>query len=536
MLSADAVTKSFGPQTVLREVSVAVDARSRIGLVGRNGVGKSTLMRILAGLETPDEGAVRRAPATLRVGYLPQEPDARPGETLRGFLARRTGVAGAEADLDRLTEAMERDPELVGEYTEALDLFLALGGDDLDARAAAVCADLGLPTDRLGVEVSALSGGQAARATLAAILLSRFDVFLLDEPTNNLDFAGLDRLEGFLADLAAGVVVISHDRAFLDRTVSRVLEIDENSRRGAEYAGGWSEYVERRAVARRLQEEAHRKSESERSRLEDRAQTQRNWADKGVRAERRRPRDNDKAARGARVNRTEKQASKVRATERAIERLPRVDKPWEGWQLRMSLDVPTAGSEIVARLTGAVVERGAFRLGPVDLLVRRGTRLGILGPNGCGKSTLLGALLGTLPLAAGDRHLGPGVVVGTMDQGRDTFSGEESLINAFVAHTGLLPQDARSLLAKFGLAAEHVARAGGDLSPGERTRAVMASLMARGVNCLILDEPTNHLDIEAIEQLEQALASYTGTLLLVTHDRRLLESVRLTETLDLGSL
>ncbi|MEW6581660.1 MAG: ABC-F family ATP-binding cassette domain-containing protein [Actinomycetota bacterium] len=533
MLSADAVSKSFGAQRILTEVSLQVDARSRVGLVGRNGAGKSTLLRILAGLEVPDEGVVRRAPATLRVGYLPQEPDATPGETLRGFLARRTGVASAERDLDRLTAEMERDPSRVEAYSDALERFLALGGDDLAARAAATCADLGLPPDRLDVEMASLSGGQAARATLAAILLSRFDVFLLDEPTNNLDFAGLDRLERFLDDLAAGVVVISHDRAFLDRCVMRIVEIEEGSRRAAEYAGGWSEFVERRAIARGLQVEAYRKNEAERSRLAERAQVQRNWADKGVRAARRKARDNDKAARGTRVDRTEKQAAKVRQTERAIARLPQVAKPWEGWQLRMSLDVAAPGSEIVARLAGAVVRRGAFSLGPVDLVVRRGARLGILGPNGCGKSTLLGALLGTVPLAAGERHMGPGVVAGTMDQGRGAFGGPAELLDAFVARTGLVPQDARSLLAKFGLAAEHVGRPGEALSPGERTRAVLASLMARGVNCLVLDEPTNHLDLEAIEQLEQALAGYTGTLLLVTHDRRLLESVRLTETLEM---
>src|SRR5947207_7483567 len=227
---------------VLDQVSLSVGPRSRIGVVGPNGIGKSTLLRILAGLEAPDEGRVERAPAALTVGYLPQEPDARPGESLVSYLARRTGVAAAGADLDRLTAEMNHDPSLVDAYTEALERFLALGGDDLEARAGAVCADVGLADDRLGVEMGALSGGQAARAALAAILLARFDVFLLDEPTNNLDFPGLERLESFLDGLSSGVVLVSHDRAFLDRTVKRVVEIDAETRDLREYPGNWSDY------------------------------------------------------------------------------------------------------------------------------------------------------------------------------------------------------------------------------------------------------------------------------------------------------
>ncbi len=223
-LSLDGVTKSYGAQLVLDSVSLAVGPRSRIGLVGPNGVGKSTLLRILAGEEEPDAGTVVRAPSGLLVGYLAQERDVAAGEPLLRYLARRTGVAAAEAELDRLTALLAEDPDQVEPYTEALDRFLALGGGDLEARARAVCAELGLGA-RLDRPVTDLSGGEAGRAALAAILLARFDVFLLDEPTNDLDLAGLERLEGFLRDLAGGVVVISHDRAFLDATVTRVAEV-----------------------------------------------------------------------------------------------------------------------------------------------------------------------------------------------------------------------------------------------------------------------------------------------------------------------
>jgi ATPase subunit of ABC transporter with duplicated ATPase domains len=469
------------------------------------------------------------------VGYLPQETVARPGETLADYLARRTGVAAAEAEMEEAARALAAAAAGAEDrYSAALERYLALGGPDLENRAAEVCAGLGLPADRLGVELGDLSGGQVARAALAAILLSRFDVLLLDEPTNDLDFAGLDQLERFLSDLDGALVVVSHDRAFLEATVDRVLEIDEHSRRAAEYGGGWQGYLDAKGTARRHAEEAHGRYTTQRDQLVDRARTQRQWAVTGARSARKNAPDNDKAQRDWKVNRTEKQASKVRITEKALERLEVAEKPWEGWDLHLELAPASRSGDSVAGLTDAVVERGSFRLGPLSLEVTWAERVAIVGPNGSGKTTLLRALLGQIPLASGQRWLGPGVVVGELDQGRRTFLGDEALIGAFTKASGWLVQPSRSLLAKFGLGAEHVGRAAASLSPGERTRATLALLMATGANCLVLDEPTNHLDLPAIEQLEAALDDYEGTLLLVTHDRRLLEAMRITRTIDLG--
>src|SRR3954462_4275057 len=241
-LSLDGVTKSYGAQLVLDDASLAVGPRSRIGLVGPDGGGKSTLLRILVGTEEPDAAPVVRAPQSILVGYLAQERDVFPGESLIRYLARRTGVAAAEAELDRLTARLAGHPEEVDRYSDALDRFLALGGGDLDARAGGVCVELGLGA-RLDRPVEELSGGEAGRAALAAILLARFDVFLLDEPTNDLDLDGLARLEAFLGDVEGGVVVISHDRAFLDATVTRVAELQPGTHRLREWAGGWSEYA-----------------------------------------------------------------------------------------------------------------------------------------------------------------------------------------------------------------------------------------------------------------------------------------------------
>ena len=534
MLVARDIQRHHGGQVVLGGVSVSISAGTRLGIVGPNGIGKSTLLRILAGLERPDGGRVERSPATTTVGFLPQEPDAQPAETLRAYLARRTGVAAASDALDAATAAMGDDPDSIEAYGTALDHFLAIGGDDLEARTGAVLAQVGLPADRLDVEVGHLSGGQAARAALAAILLSRQDVLLLDEPTNDLDFAGLELLEQFVRSTPSAVVTVSHDRTFLDRVVSRILELRLPDHDAAEHAGGWSDYVAARELARRQQYEGYEKYTAERDRLRQRQRTQREWAVVGVKNAKAKKTDNDKFLPHLKSQRSEKMAAKAKATEKAIERLEVVDKPWEPWQLQLELKAATRAGDVVARLERATVELGSFRLGPVDLEVAWQDRLAILGPNGSGKTTLLRALLGDVDLAGGQRWLGPGVKVGLLDQRRLRYGGDAALLRSFMDSTGLDRSEARSLLAKFGLGADHIDRLGADLSPGERTRALLAELMAEGVNCLVLDEPTNHLDLEAIEQLESALEGFDGTLLLVTHDRAFLDAVHVTTTIDLG--
>jgi ATPase subunit of ABC transporter with duplicated ATPase domains len=517
------VTRHFGAHPVLEDVTFTVGDQSRIGLVGPNGVGKSTLLRILAGLEQPDAGVVLRAPSQLRAGYVPQETDARPGETLLAYLGRRTDVADAERELERLSSALARDPDQADAYAAALERFLALGGGDLEPRARVVCAELGLPVS-LEQETVTLSGGEAARAALAAILLSRFDVLLLDEPTNDLDFDGLERLERFLDERVGPFVVVSHDRAFLDRTVTRIAEIEPGSHGVREWAGGWSDYETARTTARRTAYARFEQAQERRRELEELLVRRRNEARAtgGGLA---------RATGGADRRGTHALMTKVRQAEKLLERNESPDKPFEPWELRLALAAGERLAKTVASLHGAVAERGSFRLGPVELELAPGERLAVTGRNGSGKSTLLGLLLGTVPLVAGTRVVGPRTVIGVLEQERP--SDDRPLLPSFVEQTGLTPQDARTLLAKFGLAADHVGRPAASLSPGERTRAALASFMARGVNLLVLDEPTNHLDLEAIEQLENALASFDGTVVAVSHDRRFLERLAPTRTFAL---
>ena len=533
-LVARELTKSFGPHLVLDRVSFTVVPGARVGIVAPNGTGKTTLLRLLAGLERPDSGTVERLPRRATVGSLAQEPERRPDETLRAFLGRRTGVRAADIELDLASLALaDGEPGSDDRYSDALEAFLSLGGPDFEARVGEVLADLGLAARLLDVAMSALSGGQAARAALAALLLSRYDVFLLDEPTNDLDFAGIERLERFLVDLDAGCVVVSHDRAFLDRIVTSVVELDEHAHTATEFRGGWSAYLEERAVARRHAEEDYEGFVAKRDELRGRAQRESEWSHQGVKKAKKGG-ETDKYIRHFDRASSEKVAAKAKRTERMLERLETIDKPWEGWDLRLEFSEAPRGGAVVARLDRAVITRGDFVLGPIDLEIGHGERVALVGANGSGKTTLLGGLLGELALTDGRRHLGPGVVVGVLDQRRSTFVGSGPLLDAFVAETGLGQTEARALLAKFGLGAEHVAREVATLSPGERTRAELARFVAAGVNCLVLDEPTNHLDLPAIEQLERALASFSGTVLLVTHDRALLDTVSLTRRIELA--
>lgn len=528
-VQAKGVGAGFGDRELFAGVDLVVAPGDVVGLVGPNGAGKSTLLRILAGERAPDAGTVAVSPRDAVLGYLAQEVERRADESVQAHLERRTGVGPAQAAMDAAADRLATGaPGADEEFAAALERWMALGGGDLDTRTPAVLADLGLDVDP-SLAMTALSGGQAARVGLAGLLLSRYDLYLLDEPTNDLDLAGLELLEEFVHRQTAPVVLVSHDREFLSRTVTSVVEIDRSLRKVAVYGGSYDAYLEERSTARRQAREAYEDFAARRDALAARARMQRAWMAQGVKNARRKASDNDKIGRKFRSEASEKQAAKARQTERMISRLETVEEPRKEWQLQMTIAAAPRSGAVVAAAQQAVVRRGGFTLGPVDLQLDWRDRVAIAGPNGAGKTTLLALLLGRLAPTSGRVDLGSGVLVGEVDQARSAFEGDEPLVGAFSRQVPDWPTaDVRTLLAKFGLGGHHIGRSASSLSPGERTRAALALLSARGVNLLVLDEPTNHLDLPAIDQLEQALEAFDGTVLLVTHDRRMLDTVRLT--------
>ncbi|WP_104103703.1 ABC-F family ATP-binding cassette domain-containing protein [Arthrobacter sp. 08Y14] len=534
-LVARDLSGGYAHRTLFSHLNLTVAPGDVVGVVGSNGAGKSTLLRLLAGAAEPLAGSVSTAPADAFIGWLPQEHERVEGETVAGYIARRTGAAAA-------TEAMEATAEGLGSgakgaddaYAVALDHWLASGAADLEDRIPAVLAELGLD---VGAEalMTSLSGGQAARVALAALLLSRFDIVLLDEPTNDLDLAGLARLEEFVQGLRGGVVLVSHDREFLARCVTTVVELDLAQNKVAVYDGGYDAFLEERSVARRHAREAYEEFADKKADLVSRARTTREWSSQGVRNAMKKSPDNDKIRRRASMESSEKQAQKVRQMESRIARLDEVEEPRKEWQLQFTIGSAPRSSSVVATLNNAVAQRGSFTLGPVSVQINAGERIGITGPNGAGKSTLLALLLGRLEPTEGSSSLGSSVAVGEIDQARGQLDHAMALGDAFEAAVPEMNSaEVRTLLAKFGLKADQVTSRVDSLSPGERTRASLALLQARGVNLLVLDEPTNHLDLPAIEQLEEALESYEGALLLVSHDRRMLENVRLDARWNVG--
>ena len=533
-LHARGLVLSFGGTVVLDGVDLSVASGWRVGLVGPNGVGKSTLLKVLAGELQPDDGVVDASPPTAAVGHLPQEHERRADETALAFIARRTGVGPAAAALEVATHDLATGVDGADDrYADALERWLALGGADFDARVVEVADDIGLPRRVLDAAMTVLSGGEAARVGLAALLLSRFDIVLLDEPTNDLDVRGLERLESWVTGLDAPVVLVSHDREFLRRTVTHVAELDEFTHRLTVYAGGWDAYLEEREVAARHARERYEEYAQKRMTLKQRAQREREWATQGLSKAKKKVDDNDKFIKRYKIDQSEQLAGKAARTLKALERLEEVEEPREPWRLQLTFGEAGRSGAIVSRLTGATVVREGFTLGPLDLTIGFGERIAIRGDNGSGKTTLIDLVVGRVDPDDGEAYLGPSVVVGELEQARTQLTDERTLLDSFMQSTGMTVSDARTLLAKFALGADDVVRPTADLSPGERTRAVLALLMARGTNLLVLDEPTNHLDLAAIEQLEIALDAFAGTVLLVTHDRALLDHVRIDRTIVL---
>ena len=531
LLDASGVTRHHGAHTVLQDVSLRVVPGRRVGLVGPNGSGKSTLLRILAGAEAADGGHVHRRGS---VGLLPQLAGA-PSLTVRAAIQQRIGVAAATRELDRHARALENgDLDAIDAHAAALERWLALGGDDAEARLNSAIAELGLDPWLLDRPVRTLSGGQAARAGLAALRTSRYEVLLLDEPTNHLDADGLERLVTLLRESPASIVLATHDRAVLAEIADEIVELDPRTGSATMYAGGWDAYQHERDAARRRALAEHEHALRRRAELAAAETEMRRRAAASARSIARRPRDNDKVTKEWFTARAEGVAGRARRLGARARRIEVPDRPWSTDAPRLAMQAPTPRTGPLLALEGAVLQRGGWQLGPLDLAVAHSERVLLSGANGTGKSTLLAALAGSHELAAGRRRLAAGQTVAVLGQDRHALATGATLAGAVCELTGLEPGPARTVLAAFGLGAEHAERSAGTLSPGERTRAELAVVAQRGAACLLLDEPSNHLDIASLEVLESALHGWRGALVLATHDRRLRAAVCVDREVRLG--
>lgn len=519
----------YGPRTILDDITLTISPGDRIGVVGPNGTGKTTLLRMLCGELEPGAGSISPIPATASIGLLSQQLDDRPGDTVGEFLNRVTGAAAVMQEFeDSLAALAESQSDADERYDLALHRYMALDPASFTENAVRTLESVGasgVGLDRLAAE---LSGGERTRVNLAAMLLANFDVLLLDEPTNDLDHDGLRLLETMILSSQRPTVVVSHDRSFLRAITTSIFELDDHSHTGTRFNGGFEAWQHARELARQQHYDAFADFNDKRARLTDRARQQQQWSATGVSRAKKDKSEKDRNIRSNRIEASEKVASKAKQTQKALDRLVRtqsVDAPWEPWELQLEFaSADRSGSE-VAVLQQAVVERSGFTLGPIDATVSAGDRILITGLNGSGKTTLLQALLGELALTSGVNRVGPAVRVASLQQDREFFGSASTLLAGFIEATGLDDAEARGQLAKLGLDTERILRPAGALSPGERTRAALGLFAAVGSNLLVLDEPTNHLDLPAIEQLEAALAVFPHTLLLITHDQQMIDAI-----------
>jgi ATP-binding cassette subfamily F protein 3 len=507
MIQLDKISRRFGRQILFERLSWMIPRDARLGLVGPNGAGKTTLLRILCAEDRPDEGEVHRA-GTVRVGYLPQEVETvEGGRVLDVALAGFGDLRKIESELlvlERRLAAMRpgdaEGQELTERYGELRHRFESLDGDRQEARAKAILSGLGLPQRSFERSLETLSGGWRMRVVLARLLLTAPELLLLDEPTNHLDLEALDWLEGFLADYEGAFVVVSHDRYFLNRMVRGIVELERG--RLTTYVGNYDEYLAVKEQRAEAQQKAARQQARERAKVERFIE---------------------------RFRYKNTKARQVQSRIRALEKTERIELPQRSTkQIRFGFPPAPRSGDVVVRCENVVQRYGETVVyDGMDLLLRRGDRVALLGPNGAGKSTLLKLLAGRVRAESGRFELGHNVMQRYYAQHQlDGLDPGSTVLEETERATAPGERPAlRKLLGRFLFSGEDVDKRVSVLSGGEKARLALVKMLVRPVNLLLLDEPTNHLDLRSREVLEEALNEYTGTMVLISHDRYFINRV-----------
>ena len=510
LVSFSNVEKFYGRQDVLRGATFALSPGERVGLVGRNGAGKTTVIRLLLGKESPDRGSVHCA-KRLRLGHLPQDLMTFTGQTLLGLVMDTAEqIRAIEAELNDLahtidTVAQQKDQDLLLELTERqghlLTLYENMGGYQLETEARKIIHGLGFEENDLERPVETFSGGWIMRAVLARLLLAKPDLLLLDEPTNHLDLNSLIWLEGYLCTCPSALLLVSHDRAFLNNVVNRIVEIDRGLAQS--YQGNYDQYLEEKQK-RLTTEMATYQSQQDRIKQIEKF-----------------------------IERNRVRATTARRAQSRVKMLEKMDKVAapvtdSGQSFKLTLPQPARGPDNLVELTGITKKYGQKTIyRGLDLTVRRGDRIAFLGPNGRGKSTLMKLVANTAEFQEGQRRQGTNVVLSYFAQFQlEELNPDRTVLDELATVAGdMTPGRLRSVLGGFMFSGEDVFKKVAVLSGGEKSRLILAKIMVVGPNLLLLDEPTNHLDIPGREMLEKALSEYTGTICLISHDRRLINAI-----------
>ncbi|HUT15544.1 MAG TPA: ATP-binding cassette domain-containing protein [Anaerolineae bacterium] len=498
ILAAEQLTKYYGAQDIFSNLSFQISHGERIALVGVNGVGKTTLLRIISGLESPDSGRLSKA-KSLRIGYLSQRADLGSGRTLYEEMAEIFAhLRAQQAQLHQLEREMA-DPEsratVMRRYGELLQRFELAGGYAYEHEIRRVLMGLGFAEADFSKLPAVLSGGQRTRAQLAKLLLAKPDLLLLDEPTNHLDLEAIRWLEDYLGQWKGSLLIVAHDRYFLDKVANRVWEMSFGALE--QYRGRYSHYVELRFERRARRQAEYDAQQEHIARTKD----------------------------FIRRYKAGQRAREARGRQKRLDRLERLQRPREQRTIQFALSSKTRGGNDVLATGGLEIGYDQPLIECPDLLLLRQERVALLGPNGCGKTTFLKTVLGEVPPLAGQVRIGANVHLAYLAQGHEDLDENSTVLDEILKVENLALEKARGFLGRFLFSGDDVFKPIADLSGGERGRVTLAKLALRGANFLLLDEPTNYLDIESQELLERVLLDFDGTIVFVSHNRYFIDAL-----------